>query len=159
MRLITALIALIVLSILSLAQVKEVSANTTLTDQIKLIETAAPPDVVKDATIYILAKSGYQKHRLGKNGFSCLVLRERRDTVEPECYDAEGSATLLQADLYLEAERAKGGRIPPSRPRSTRDTRPGGSKRHARRASFTCCRHIIACTTRMQNRSSIFPVT
>jgi len=72
------------------------------------ISEAAPADVVAGATIYILKTTGYEKTRSGTNGFSCLVLRERPDTLEPECYDAEGSATTLQTDLYLERERAKG---------------------------------------------------
>lgn len=98
----------VVLAAAAGAQVKVFNAETPIPEQLKLIESAAPPAVVKDANIYILTKAGYRKHRSGTNGFSCLVLRERPDTVEPECYDAEGSATLLQADLYLEAERAKG---------------------------------------------------
>ena len=88
----------------------EINAATPREVQLRLIEEAAPPDVVKDATIYILAKGGYERFRMGTNGFSCLVLRERPDTVEPECYDAEGSATLLAADLFLEEQRAKGRR-------------------------------------------------
>jgi hypothetical protein len=101
-------LALLLLCGLAAAQVKEISSDTPVAEQLKLIGEAAPAEVVKGATVYILGKTGYSKHHQGTNGFSCLVLRERKDTVEPECYDAEGSATLLQADLYLEAERAKG---------------------------------------------------
>lgn len=75
--------------------------------QMSFIHEAGPADVVAGATIYILTKSGYEKTREGTNGFSCLVLREHPDTLEPECYDAEGSATTLHADLYLEKERSK----------------------------------------------------
>jgi len=87
---------------------ERVDGNTPADVQMQFISEAAPPDVVEHATIYILAAGGYQKRRDGTNGFSCLVLRERPDTVEPECYDAEGSATLLKADLFLEKQRAKG---------------------------------------------------
>ena len=87
---------------------KEINGATPAQEQLRLIEKAAPADVVKDATVYVLGKTGYKKLRQGTNGFSCLVLRERSDTIVPECYDAEGSATLLAADLYLEQQRAKG---------------------------------------------------
>ena len=85
-----------------------VDGNTPAEVQMQLIREAAPEDVVENATLYILGKAGYEKARSGSNGFSCLILRERPDTLEPECYDAEGSATSLKADLYLEQERAKG---------------------------------------------------
>jgi hypothetical protein len=107
MRFVLAILTL-VMAVAGFAQVKQFSGATPIEEQLRLIESAAPPDVVKNATIYVLQSKGYVKHRQGSNGFSCLVLRERPDTVEPECYDAEGSATLLAADLYLEAERAKG---------------------------------------------------
>jgi len=87
---------------------ERVDSNTPAEVQMQFITEAAPPDVVEHATIYILGARGYQKTRAGSNGFSCLVLRELPDTVEPECYDAEGSATLLKADLYLEQQRARG---------------------------------------------------
>lgn len=86
----------------------EVTAATPKAAQMELIEEAAPPDVVKSATIYLLGAKGYVKERNGSNGFSCLIVRERLDTVEPECYDAEGSATLLRVDLFREAQRAQG---------------------------------------------------
>lgn len=101
-------LVVIVWASLAVGQTKEFNAATPVAEQVRLMESAAPPDVVKGATLYILSKDGYKVHRRGTNGFSCLVLRERPDTVEPECYDAEGSATLLHADLFLEAERAKG---------------------------------------------------
>lgn len=105
------LISILFLSNLCLGQQtipERVDGNTPADVQMQLITEAAPPDVVEHATIYILGAGGYQKTRVGTNGFSCLVLRERTDTIEPECYDAEGSATLLKADLYLEQQRAKG---------------------------------------------------
>jgi len=90
------------------AQDAKLDAHTPPAKQFEWINTAAPADVVKDATIYVLGPKGYEVGRRGTNGFSCLVLRERVDTLEPECYDAEGSRTTLLADLFLEAERAKG---------------------------------------------------
>jgi hypothetical protein len=90
------------------APAARVDANTPRDRQISLAESAAPEDVGKHATIYILGKRGYEKAREGTNGFSCLVERERPDTMEPECYDAEGTATTLAVCFFTEEQRAHG---------------------------------------------------
>jgi hypothetical protein len=77
-------------------------------EQTRLALSAAPAEVSRDASVYVLAASGYTQVRTGTNGFSCLVERERLETVEPVCYDAEGSATTLLARLYREELRARG---------------------------------------------------
>src|SRR5262245_59186272 len=56
--------------------------------------------------IMVLTPTGYVKARSGTNGFTCLVERQFVETLEPSCYDAEGSATTLQARLYREELRA-----------------------------------------------------
>jgi len=76
--------------------------------QIKLAMTAAPAEVSANASVYVLGPAGYEKAREGTNGFSCLVAREYVTTQEPECFDAEGSATLLQVELRREELRAQG---------------------------------------------------
>lgn len=76
--------------------------------QIALAMSAAPAEVSAKATIYILGRNGYEKAREGSNGFSCLVSREYVTTQEPECFDAEGSATLVHVDLRKEELRAQG---------------------------------------------------
>jgi len=76
--------------------------------QIELAMSAAPAEVAAKATIYVLGHAGYEKARDGSNGFTCLVAREYVTTQEPECFDAEGSATLLQVDLRREELRAQG---------------------------------------------------
>ncbi|MFN8061117.1 MAG: hypothetical protein U0Q12_18300 [Vicinamibacterales bacterium] len=90
-----------------LAGIRSVDAATPEAVQIALAESAGPP-VAADATIYVLAKDGYRRVREGHNGFTCLITRERLDTMEPECYDAEGTATLVQARMFVERERATG---------------------------------------------------
>jgi hypothetical protein len=77
-------------------------------EQTRLALSAAPPDVSRRASIYELTAKGYTRVRMGTNGFSCLVERELLETVEPVCYDAEGSATTLLARLYREELRAQG---------------------------------------------------
>ncbi len=109
----TSVVATVLLgALLSVAQEEKlpdrIDGDTPTEVQMQLIREAAPEDVVDQATIYILRKTGYEKARSGRHGFSCLILRERPDTLEPLCYDAEGSSSTLKADLYLEQERAKG---------------------------------------------------
>jgi hypothetical protein len=91
-----------------LASIDRMDASTPRDVQIHLAKAAAPSDVADHATIMILGKKGYETVVHGTNGFTCLVLRERADTLEPECYDAEGSRTTLKVDLYLEERRAQG---------------------------------------------------
>jgi hypothetical protein len=76
--------------------------------QMELAMSAAPAEVSAKATIYVLGRNGYEKAREGSNGFSCLVAREYVTTQEPECFDAEGSATLLVMELRREEMRAQG---------------------------------------------------
>jgi hypothetical protein len=77
-------------------------------EQTRLALSAAPPDVSSRASIYVLAASGYTQVRAGTNGFSCLVERALLETIEPVCYDAEGSATTLRARFHREELRAQG---------------------------------------------------
>jgi hypothetical protein len=90
-----------------LASIRSVTANTATDLQIALAESAGPP-VAPDATILTLGPKGYVKVRDGRNGFTCLVERQRVDTLEPECYDAEGSATTLGVTMFIEEQRAAG---------------------------------------------------
>lgn len=80
--------------------------------QVQVALSAAPPVVAKHATVYVLTNQGYEKVRAGSNGFSCLVARSfvkpTETTVEPMCFDAEGSRTLLPVRLQVEELRAEG---------------------------------------------------
>lgn len=80
--------------------------------QIALAESAAPSEVSSKATVYILGPKGYEKVREGTNGFSCFVgrsfVRPTETSVEPGCFDAEGSRTTLVRRMYMEDLRAKG---------------------------------------------------
>ncbi|HET9013118.1 MAG TPA: hypothetical protein VFN38_14930 [Gemmatimonadaceae bacterium] len=75
--------------------------------QTRLALSSAPPEVSSRASVYVLGGAGYTRTRVGTNGFSCLIEREFLETVEPVCYDAEGSATTLLARLYREQLRAR----------------------------------------------------
>jgi len=77
-------------------------------ERIKLAESAAPPEISSNATVYLLERGGYLKVRDGSNGFSCFVDRQNPLNLEPTCFDAEGSATTLLSRFYAEEQRAKG---------------------------------------------------
>ena len=80
--------------------------------QIALAESAAPAEVSSKATIYFLGPKGYEKAREGTNGFSCFVgrhfVKATETTIEPQCFDAEGSRTLLLVYLHGEELRTNG---------------------------------------------------
>jgi len=80
--------------------------------QITLAESAAPAEVSSQATIYVLGPKGYEKAREGSNGFSCIVgrhfVKPTETTIEPQCFDAEGSRTLLPVFLHSEELRISG---------------------------------------------------
>jgi hypothetical protein len=93
---------------LTLENVQTVDAHTPRELQIRLAESAAPPAIASGASIYVLGPNGYELARAGKNGFTCLVSRQLVNTMEPECYDAEGTATTLKARFFVEEQRSKG---------------------------------------------------
>jgi hypothetical protein len=107
-----------VLSSIAAAQVpfdqlpKVWDASVPRDEQISIALSAGPKGVRDKATVYILGPNGFVKAREGTNGVSCLVGRHftksGETTIEPECYDAEGSRTLLLADLYREELRVRG---------------------------------------------------
>src|SRR5215470_11407555 len=63
--------------------------------EIALALSAAPENLRKDATVYVLRRGGFVKVREGTNGFNCLVERAGEQDQEPICYDAEGSQTTM----------------------------------------------------------------
>jgi hypothetical protein len=60
---------------------------------------AGPPAIRAEAGVYVLTASGYSLARASRNGFHCLVGRSQPEAFEPQCFDAEGSATLLEQEL------------------------------------------------------------
>jgi hypothetical protein len=87
-------------------------ASVPRDQQISIALSAGPDEIRAKATVYVLGSKGYEKAREGTNGVSCIVTRRfaspAETSIEPMCYDAEGSQTLLLADLYGEELRSKG---------------------------------------------------
>lgn len=106
------------LSSLAAAQVpfeslpKVMDSSMSRDEQISIALSAGPKEVAGSAAVYILGPNGYAIARQGTNGATCLVARHfvkpDETTIEPLCYDPEGSKTLLPVDLYKEELRSKG---------------------------------------------------
>lgn len=67
--------------------------------EIALARSAAPAEVSRDATIYVLTDTGYALVVTGTNGNACLVDRSWPQSLEPQCFDPEASATIMQTSL------------------------------------------------------------
>jgi hypothetical protein len=67
--------------------------------EIALARSAAPADVSRDATVMILTEKGFEIAEKGSNGVTCVVNRSQPESLEPHCFDAEGSATVLPIEL------------------------------------------------------------
>src|SRR3954463_8640001 len=84
-------------------EVPPVDANTPRDTQIKIAKSAAPKEISDKANIYVLGKNGYELAVKGNNGFTCVVERQFPDTMEPECYDQEGSRTTFLVRSFFES--------------------------------------------------------
>lgn len=67
--------------------------------EIALARTAAPPAVSRDATVMVLTERGFEVAVKGTSGVTCVVNRSHPQSLEPHCFDAEGSATVLPMEL------------------------------------------------------------
>jgi hypothetical protein len=76
--------------------------------EIELAKSAGLPAWTGDATIYVLKRGGFQIAHRGSNGFTCMVQRDQADTIEPICYDPEGTASILPRVLRETELREQG---------------------------------------------------
>ena len=60
---------------------------------------AGPASIRADAGVFVLTAGGYELAKDSHNGFHCIVGRSQPDAFEPQCFDAEGSETLLEVTL------------------------------------------------------------
>jgi hypothetical protein len=67
--------------------------------EIALARTAAPSAVSRDASVMVLTERGFEVATRGTNGVTCVVNRSHPHSLEPHCFDAEASATILPMEL------------------------------------------------------------
>lgn len=77
--------------------------------EIALARSAAPAEVSANATVYVLERDGFVEAERGTNGVTCLVDRSGHpEALEPHCYDAEASRTIVPIRLAEGELRAQG---------------------------------------------------
>lgn len=67
--------------------------------EIALARSAAPPAVSREATVMVLAERGFEVAVRGTSDVTCVVNRSHPRSLEPHCFDAEASATILPMEL------------------------------------------------------------
>jgi hypothetical protein len=67
--------------------------------EIALARTAAPAEVSRDATVMVFTEGGFEVAVKGTSGVTCVVNRSHPQSLEPHCFDAEASATVLPMEL------------------------------------------------------------
>lgn len=67
--------------------------------EIALARSAAPAAVSDSARVLVWNGADFDVAVEGSNGVTCYVARSWPDSLEPHCFDAEGSRTILQVHL------------------------------------------------------------
>lgn len=67
--------------------------------EVALALSAAPPAVSAEASVLAWTGSGFETARQGSNGVTCYVARSWPRSLEPHCFDEEGSRTILLIHL------------------------------------------------------------
>jgi hypothetical protein len=76
--------------------------------EVALARSAAPASVSAAARVLVLTDTGYAEAAAGTNGVTCLVSRSWIESLEPECFDVEASATVMQAEIYRTEQYHRG---------------------------------------------------
>jgi hypothetical protein len=77
-------------------------------DEIRIARSAGPPDITKDARVYVLDHDHYVVADPGHSAMSCMVTRTGPTSIEPQCGDAEADATVLAVDRFRTEQRLAG---------------------------------------------------
>ncbi|TAK16859.1 MAG: hypothetical protein EPO35_04435 [Acidobacteria bacterium] len=101
-------IVFVVATAVPFSQARQFTPPATESQEIELALSAAPETLRAGAGVYVLGTSGYKKVRETANGLTCLVERTRPDTLEPICWDPEGTATIMPKVLAEAEWRAAG---------------------------------------------------
>jgi hypothetical protein len=68
-------------------------------EEIALARSAAPAEISRGASVLVLQRGGYVVAEKGTTGVTCYVNRDRTESLEPHCFDDEGSATIVPIQL------------------------------------------------------------
>jgi hypothetical protein len=67
--------------------------------EVALARSAGPALVTEDATVLAWSGDGFEVAEEGDNGVTCYVARSWPESLEPHCFDEEGSRTILPIHL------------------------------------------------------------
>jgi len=104
--------------------------------EIALARSAAPAAVSRGATVMVLTEAGFEVAVTGSNGVTCVVNRSQPRSLEPHCFDAEGSATVLPIELRR-TELLRAGRTPAEIDREIAEGLLSGKYRLPRRPAMS----------------------
>ena len=76
--------------------------------EIALARSAAPASISGAARVLMMVDTGYITVAEGTSGVTCVVNRSWDKSLEPHCYDPEGSATVMWIELRRELLRHQG---------------------------------------------------
>src|SRR5688572_24333587 len=76
--------------------------------EISLARSAAPETISQHARVLAFTERGYVIADSGTTTVTCVVNRSWAQSIEPHCYDAEASATVLPIELFRNEQRHAG---------------------------------------------------
>jgi hypothetical protein len=76
--------------------------------EILLARSAAPASISSGARVLVLDDTGFVVADSGATAVTCLVHRSWPGSIEPHCYDAEGSRTVLPMEMHRTVQRHRG---------------------------------------------------
>lgn len=70
-------------------------------EELRLAMSAGPPELSKDADVYVFGARGFEKALSGSNGYSCLVIRQAGNPaiLAPHCLSPDATESVLPAKL------------------------------------------------------------
>ncbi len=77
-------------------------------EEIRLARSAAPNHVSDGSTVLVLKEGSYEVAVEGTTDVTCMVARSRPGSLEPICYDAEASKSILPMEIRISERRLAG---------------------------------------------------
>ena len=68
--------------------------------EVAIALSALPERLRADATVYALVDGEYQQTRSGSGPFTCIIERNHRNSIAPQCMDEAGRDSVLPALIY-----------------------------------------------------------
>lgn len=69
-------------------------------EEIALARSGAPASISAAARVYVFTDSGFVVADSGSSDAACLVNRSWPASLEPECFDAEGAASIMPMEMH-----------------------------------------------------------